>query len=116
MTTIETKTELDIGISTGDDICVCPSDKNVIELIPTTKKLFDISIENEKEVDIDFESNASSIESYPGPYVITPKRYDEQVLNTKEKYMNDDVTVLKVPYSEVGNAAGGVTCNIAYEM
>ena len=114
---IETKTELDVGLNTGDDICICPSDKNVIELTPTTDKLIDIYIADEsKELDVDFESNASNIESYPGPYVITPKRYDEQVLDTKEKYMNDNITVLKVPYSEVSNAAGGTTCNIAFVM
>lgn len=45
---------------------------------------------------------------YEGEYVITPK-FTEQVLETKQKSMSDNVTVEKITTLEVDNEAGGVT-------
>ena len=45
---------------------------------------------------------------YEGEYVITPK-FTEQVLETKQRSMSDDVTVEKITTLEVDNEAGGVT-------
>jgi hypothetical protein len=45
---------------------------------------------------------------YEGEYVITPK-FTDQVLETKQKSMSDDVTVEKITTLEVDNEAGGVT-------
>lgn len=45
---------------------------------------------------------------YEGEYVITPK-FTDQVLETKQKSMSDDVTVEKITTLEVDNDAGGVT-------
>ena len=42
---------------------------------------------------------------YLGPYVVIPKRRD-QVLETKDKQMTDDVTVKEVPWVEVSNLTG----------
>ena len=49
--------------------------------------------------------------SYDGPYEVTPRFY-EQVLETKEKLMIDDVTVDVIPVHEVTNPAGGITVTI----
>ena len=49
---------------------------------------------------------------YLGPYVVIPKRRD-QVLDTKDKTMTDDVTVKEVPWTEVSNPSGGTTYSIA---
>ena len=48
---------------------------------------------------------------YAGPYTVTP-RFSEQVLETAEKSMADDVTVLEIPVHRVSNEAGGVTVSI----
>ena len=42
---------------------------------------------------------------YLGPYVVIPKRRD-QILETKNKTMKDDVTVKEVPWIEVSNTDG----------
>ena len=42
---------------------------------------------------------------YDGEYTVTPT-VDEQVLETKEKMMRDDVRVEAVPYTELANPAG----------
>ena len=52
---------------------------------------------------------------YDGPYEAVPKAYDAQVLKTKDRTMVDDVTVEKVPFYEVSNEAGGMTCYVAEE-
>lgn len=43
---------------------------------------------------------------YDGEYIVTPKAYNPVVLETKEKLMEDDVTVLKIPYYETSNESG----------
>lgn len=54
--------------------------------------------------------------TYEGEYVVTPKAFVEQKLETKNKSLVDDVTVLEIPYSEVTNPEGGITANIGYEL
>lgn len=46
------------------------------------------------------------IETYAGPYVITPKAEEEQTLPTKSKKMASDVLVKEIPYYETSNVAG----------
>ena len=53
----------------------------------------------------------SHYEFYDGEYIVTPMDYI-QTLDTDDKVMRDDVTVLAVPYTEVDNTYGGVTCII----
>lgn len=55
------------------------------------------------------------LELYGGPYEVTPKAWEEQVLQTDGKLMADDVTVLKVPYYETSNIHDGLTVFIAEE-
>lgn len=42
---------------------------------------------------------------YTGEYVVTPQTY-EQYLYTRGLVMQDDVTVLEIPYAEVANIYG----------
>ena len=44
-------------------------------------------------------------EDYEGSYIVTPQAYS-QTLDTDGKYMQDDVTVLEIPYAEVSNEYG----------
>ena len=47
-----------------------------------------------------------SADIYDGEYIVTPKPFTEQTLETKEKLMTDDVTVLAIPYYETSNVSG----------
>ena len=51
------------------------------------------------------------VDPYTGEYVVIPK-FTEQVLATKNKTMQDDVTVKEIPTAEVSNPAGGLTLTI----
>lgn len=48
---------------------------------------------------------------YGGPYEVTPK-IESVVLATRNKTMNNDVTVFEIPYVEVRNPVGGKTVTI----
>lgn len=52
---------------------------------------------------------------YQGEYIVTPKAYEETILNTANKTMLDDVTVKIIPYHETSNLSGGYTVVIAQE-
>lgn len=43
---------------------------------------------------------------YDGEYIITPKPFEEQVLESKDKMMQEDVVVLAIPYYETSNISG----------
>jgi hypothetical protein len=51
-------------------------------------------------------------EKYEGEYIITPRAYDDQTLETKDKVCTDEITVLKVPKYETSNVSGGKTVYI----
>lgn len=50
-------------------------------------------------------------EHYSGSYVVTPKIY-AQVMETKDKVMDDDVNIEKIYYSQTENESGGYTAQI----
>ena len=56
------------------------------------------------------------LELYGGPYEVTPKAWEEQILQTDGKLMTDDVTVFRVPYYETSNLFDGKTAYIAEEI
>lgn len=61
-------------------------------------------------------ASMDSKETYDGDYVVVPKINVDQTLETKDKVMEDDVLVLKIPYYETSNEAGGTTVYIAMEI
>lgn len=58
---------------------------------------------------------AADREHYTGAYEVTPST-EQQMLETKDLVMDDDVTVKKIPFYEVTNAAGGTTVTIGREV
>lgn len=53
---------------------------------------------------------------YSGVYKITPKTSEEVVLETAKKYLEQDITVSKVPFFQTSNEAGGATVYIGNEV
>lgn len=47
-----------------------------------------------------------SVDTYTGDYVVVPKAESATVLETKDKVMTDDVTVVQIPYIETSNVYG----------
>lgn len=53
--------------------------------------------------------------AYSGEYEVTPE-VEQQVLNTAQKFLEADVTIKEIPYSETSNTAGGSTVYIGKEL
>ena len=51
-------------------------------------------------------------EIYEGEYVVTPKFYEETILETQDKKMEENVQVLEIPYYETRNPSGSYTIYI----
>lgn len=95
----------------------------MIDMELSTDNSFDMSIDGDdfnveliqSEFDIDFAEaiivQGERLPNYEGSYEITP-RVVEQMLETKDKSMIDDVTVNAIPYVEVSNVGGGYTATI----
>ena len=43
---------------------------------------------------------------YNGDYIVVPKPNEEQVLETKDKFLDDNVTVREIPFFKVSNNNG----------
>ena len=69
-----------------------------------------IQMKVEKAVAISVEGN-----TYEGSYEVTPT-VDGLTMETKEKYMKDNVTVNPIPFFSVGNNSGGNTVYIGNEV
>lgn len=83
------------------------------------EKEIPISFSEDESVDISFEnayeiSPSKPIESYTGPYQITPRTY-EQSFDTTQKKMNQNLTIREIPYAPVTNSSGGITVTIGGE-
>ena len=48
----------------------------------------------------------SDLPLYPGEYTITPSTYNDDILITKNKKLEDNITVKKIPQFEVSNDNG----------
>lgn len=57
-------------------------------------------------------NRGSSSPIYDGPTRVKPRPFEEQVLETQDKLMLDDVTVLAIPYFETSNPSDGLTVYI----
>lgn len=83
-------------------------------------KNFAATFENENSFDANF-SNTIVIEKivgdvYDGPYIVTPMPFQEQVLETQAKIMEQNVHVKEIPYFETTNIQNGYTVYIGSEV
>jgi len=78
--------------------------------------IFNISVIDDSEITFEIEEGIGSgtLPPYEGAYIVTPRKV-EQVLETNDKRMTDDVTVEAISYIEVGNLGGGTTATIGFE-
>ena len=76
----------------------------------------DLELEVSPEINLTIEEGGGGapLPYYEGSYQVRPRKV-EQILETKNKSMSDDVTVEAINYSEVSNPQGGLTANIGYE-
>ncbi len=56
------------------------------------------------------------IDFFDGDYMVTPKAYEQTVLETDGLCMKDNVIILEVPYFETSNLQNGYTVYIGSEV
>ena len=84
------------------------TDKPLIGTVQTTEMVLVGNLEVGKVIlNVD-------VENYEGSYTVTPK-VSEQLLETKQRLMTDDLTIKGIPIYEVSNSSGGMTVYIAKE-
>lgn len=84
-------------------------------LAGTVSKPDDISgaVQSENKISGVIIESGSSTDPYEGAYEATSLANEEQTLETRGKKMKQDVTIHKIPYTEVENIGGGYTATIA---
>lgn len=79
-----------------------------------------LDLKNRAQFDLRFQHfqriiRRDDVDYYDGDYVVTPA-VTAQTLSTREKYLEQDVTIKEIPYFEVGNTVGGATVFIGKEL
>lgn len=60
------------------------------------------------------QTDRTGYDNYVGSYEVIPK-IEDQLLPTKEKYLQNDIKIKSIPYYEVSNNNGGITVIIGGE-
>lgn len=91
----------------------CPHE---IEFDILENPVIEFNISNDPIIDFDIEigNSGQMLPIYDGPYEVTP-RVKEQLLNTSNKSMTNDVKIFSIPYATTSNIAGGLTATIGIE-
>ena len=74
----------------------------------------DIDLGITSEIELTISEGGTALPVYDGDYVVVPRKV-EQVLETKNKSMRENVTINPINYLEVSNPQGGKTATIGYE-
>ena len=68
-----------------------------------------LKVEKEKPIKLKVSEGNGGGGTYPvyeGPFVITPKPYNDTVLSTAQKTVTNNITVLQIPHYETSNLKG----------
>lgn len=84
--------------------------------LDTSSQVIELGLdESSQEFEIELVGGGSGrLPYYTGAYIVDPRKV-EQVLETKNKSMRDDVTVNPIFYAETTNISGGLTAVIGLE-
>lgn len=86
-----------------------------LQLVIQSTLNLDIDLIESPEINLTIsEGGGSPLPYYEGSYEVTPRKI-EQLLETKNKSMLDDVTINAINYAEVANPQGGKTATIGFE-
>ena len=93
--------------------------KHIIRANIAKRHLFHTEFKQQKNVDATVRIPTVIIRDkppiYEGEMIVTPKAHQVTVLPTKDRLVEDDISVLKIPYYETSNESG-TTVYIADEV
>lgn len=113
---VSDNTTADFKLTDTNEAVLLEANNSGVTLTAEESESISMSVES-AEVTLTAEASTyiSDTDYYTGLYEVTPKAYDEQILETAHKMMADNVTVHVVPYYEASNATGD-TVYIASEV
>lgn len=82
-----------------DELEIILEDEDTLEL-ELQEDTLDVELETDTVVITDYKNK------YEGEYNITPLAFQQQELETKDKYLEENVIVKEVPFFEVSNVEG----------
>lgn len=85
-----------------------------LQLTIQPENLIDVDLQITSELELTISEGGQALPVYDGSYEVVPRKV-EQVLETKNKSMREDVIIDPINYSEVTNPQGGKTATIGYE-
>ena len=100
-----------VGLETDPRTDVTINENLETDVFVSSDEKIGVDVEQEEKVDIVFSDKVvfvSTDETYKGEYVITPK-FEDKILNTKNKSMQEDVKINAIPVERVANTSGGNT-------
>lgn len=85
-----------------------------INVINSPSQAIDVAVIplQEVEVNLDVVINVNQAPQYEGAYVVNP-RLEAQTMPTKNKVLNEDMTIKGIEIHRVKNSSGGTTVYIA---
>ena len=89
-----------------------PEPEKIVCVIGKPKRMMGVFSKHSDAIKGTVTGDTPADEIYAGSYVITPNPHEDGVLETRLKYMDEDVTIKKIPYAEVSNLSGGKTATI----
>ena len=92
--------------------------RNIAIGLHRKKRNIAIGLHRQQEVRMSLENvriNVGASDPYKGPYVVTPSTYNDIGLQTKSKWMKEDVNIKQYPQTYVSNSAGGTTLILGEE-
>lgn len=115
--TVADNTIAEFALSASIEAVLLEANDSGVTLTAETSEDVSMTVEDSTSVTLTAEASTyiSGAEYYTGTYEITPRAYDEQILETAQKMMADDVTVRAVPYYVTSNTTGD-TVYIASEV
>ena len=90
----------------------------IVVKIPFQRKTISVSFTQKPKFKAEFKGVVLSVngeEPYKGSYSATPK-VEQQVFETRHKFMEDDFSVKAIPFYDVSNTSGGKTIYIGSEV
>lgn len=64
------------------------------------------------DIQIKMEAGGEALPAYKGETIITSRPWSSQILETANRTLKENITVLEIPYSPVSNPQGGQTVYI----
>lgn len=80
--------------------------------LPTPRSRVEALLKQAADIGVGGGVDPGDVPLYRGPYEVTPSAAETVVLRTSQTFVDSDIKIEKISYSEVSNESGGTTVTI----